>query len=560
MIDSNFNFQISKVYISAKATQDEINILYRRGELSPTLYQLHLSMKKNHSSIFHSNVTSSTSSSSSNTKLPGNQLQDFVYQEKTLAAFTNHQHNSSSTHSQLSEEFDILHHHSPPVPSPLSPTTSQQNHKINPAVITTSFAKLQEKERILSQLKEMLHFNRMILLKVLDYFGSYIEKQPQLKAMIVKMGTRSSSSSSALNLQQQQQQQQQLPIQESLSDQENDSSQNTSQNTSEKKKKFKLKKKSKKFDNSFYPDRDDTSINNNNANNTKKIEKKKSKVGILFYLFFLETIHQLISHLSSSSSSQQQQQLQHQQIQQQRYNYHPHPTKFTYQEEKIHEIIDICLFSYNINNHFGKLFRFLFQQAFTFLCEHHQEFLQLQNLCENDEIDNNDGDENDEEEDNNHKDDENNDTTLKNTCSEEMKRYRRYKRVINEVTHMDIILNILPFLQFEDIFQCCFLFFPSKVMSFIDHHPHPQPTPTSTTTSSSSISPGKLSSAGQSMGTSSSSLAQSSLFKNLEDVKQLIKYLFHEINQNKDYFHIANDIYDIFSYHINWDKFIKQMN
>jgi hypothetical protein len=470
------------VYISAKAKPNEIEVLYHRGELSPTLYQLHWNLKRQ----LNQSMLSTNSPK-------GNQLGDFLYQEKSFTTFqqthfltfpssfppppTSSTRMPSAGRDAEVENVEVdsssfiftLQKMTSTSSTGSNNSTSQSHQNFTAGQHTVNPTLLLEKEKV----REMLHFNQMILTKILDYFVGYIRSQPKMKSMILKMATnslRSSSSSALAHLQH--------LAEADTPKSEDDPAEDEEENG----------KNSKK-------------------GSEKKTEKKKSKVGLLFYLFFLETVHRLLFHLPRISSSV------------------TFGQRISFQEQKIEKIYFYSISCYNINNYFGKLIRFLFQQIFFYLCSNNDEFVSLQQQVE--EL---------------QKEDQSEplpaETELVNITKR--KKYFHMKRLVDDVTHMDIILNILPFLTFHDIYQCLFLIFPSTAMTFLQPDVSQQPS--------------------FSNNTSASSSSTSSLFRNSEDLKKFIKYLNHGINQNKNYFHIANDIYDIFSYHINWEKFVKQFS
>jgi hypothetical protein len=471
VIDSTFSFHLKKVYISAVAESLEVEILYRRGELSPQLYHLHHKLKRETSNVL--------------TSAKGNTLQDFVYNERTHQYQMNNQQNTLNPINEKNEieiEWEKL-----------KKTTSSQQQS------STSHS--------LEHLKEMYHFNQVILTKVIDFLVNYLEKQPQMKSMILKMtdsALKSSSSSVALNGEEQEekdnQQDNKLPSQQQ----------------------------------------------------SKKMEKSKSKVGILLYLFFLESIHHILYHLPSLPGP---------------FDHPGHrrqpPTKLP-DNHKIQEIYYYCLSSYNRNNGFGKLIRFLFQQILFYLFSNNAYYqgshtISHEPLCSLSL---------------------NNDSTDRRGI-ERSDSQKSYSDLVERICHMDIISNVLPYLTFEDVYECLFLFFPQSTLIFLHNHPsnyHPTegfsssslstPIPLSRVPSSSSQSSGKPrkipQSPSSSVNTSSSAssphpLTKGSLFGNIDNLKHIIQYFFHEINQNTYYILIANDIYDILSFHINWEQFMKQL-
>jgi hypothetical protein len=469
VIDSSFSFQLKKVYISAVAESLEVEILYRRGELSPQLYHLHHKLKRE-----TSNVLSSAK---------GNTLQDFVYNERAHQ----YQMNNQSTVNSVNEKNEIE------IEWEKLKTKSSQHPS------STSHS--------LEHLKEMYHFNQVILTKIIDFLVNYLEKQPQMKTMILKMTDSTvKSSSSSITL--------------SQDEHEKDCPQDNNKLHSQQQ--------------------------------SKKMEKSKSKVGILLYLFFLESIHHILYHLPSLPGPFD----------------HPGqrrstPTKLP-DNHKIQEIYYYCLSSYNRNNGFGKLIRFLFQQILFYLFSNNAYYRRSHSTAEQQfgslSV--------------------NNDSTERGGI-ERSDSQKSYSDLVERICHMDIISNVLPYLTFEDVYECLFLFFPQSTLIFLHNHPsnyHPTegfsssslstPIPLSRVPSSSNQPSGKSrkipQSPSSSVNTSSSTssphpLTKGSLFGNIDNLKHIIQYFFHEINQNTYYISIANDIYDILSFHINWERFMKQL-
>lgn len=431
VIDSTFNFQISKVYISSKVNEEDIESLYRRGELSPNLYQSYHIFKRQIKSVINSQKA--------------NQLQDFLYDERTYCNVI------SNSIMKFERKDSKEKEHSPPLLDDLKesrPVEAEMKRQNSPP--------LDPLER--EKLKELLHFNNMILIKVIDYFTNYVKQQPQMKAMILKMASstlRLSTSMSSL----------QSPMK-------------GSSNLSAYSSMSKL-------------DSIDMGLEQFDEKLPRMDGKKKSKVGILFYLFFLETIHRLLYHLPKFSSGRYQE-------------------RKLSRESRIYRIYEHAIVNYNINNFFGKLVRFLFQQILFYLCQNNYEYLQL--IC-----------------------------NFPVLISEEERtrrqaKYQYYQKLVDRITHMDIIYCIIPFLTFEDIYQCFFLLFPTSTVQFLHSYESLRSPQMQTLASTPSI------------------------FNHLSDLKSLINHFHHEINRNKDYFLIANDIYDIFSHSIHWEKFIQQLS
>lgn len=495
VIDSSLTFTVSKVYISANSELEEIEILYRRGELSPPLYQLHKKIKEESMKVLSSQK--------------GNSLQEFLYhcQERTVLPF------------RLSNQ--------------QNPTVIEEKKD------QLSVSQITWEGSLTKELKELYHFNQMILEKIVDYFHDYLQKQPQMKYMILKMTNNTIRTSSSMN---------------SLS---NTTPVNTLPTLA------KTTSDSIREEDDPVVDADGKNNNNNNSQlnskSSKKLEKSKSKVGILLYLFFLESIHHLLyqlpavvnhrlpshhtfntSRIRSGSSSQQ------------RLNSLNNRTE----KLRIQEIYHYSILSYNMNNCFGKLIRCLFQQILFYLCENNILYSPLSAYPSPVKT----------------KQSSNTVPVSFEVLNDRPKGPVRshsqevYHRIIERICHMDVIINILPFLSFEDIYQCLFLLFPKSVTDHLyqhtirGHHGNNSFDLSSSPNTNYSILQMMLNGNNNTSSSLSSGSSSSSIFGNLENLKIIIQYFFHEINQNTYYIGIANNIYDLFSYNIDWEKFIQRVN